>query len=71
MFCRAGQADRARIDADTVDQHQRVVALGAADEQRRRLAGATITLATSEAGMESQQLRGIAGIAAFDRRRGR
>ena len=58
-------ADRAGIDAHAVDHDERVVAFGAADEHRRRLAG-TAVATELEPGMEPQQLRDIVGTAALD-----
>ena len=47
-------AQRARIDAHAVDKHERVIAFGAAQEQRRRLAWPAIATQI-DAGFEPEQ----------------
>ena len=61
-----GQANRPRIDPDAVDEDQRVVALGAANEHRRGLAG-TAVASHVEARMKTQQFRRVVGAATLDR----
>ena len=53
-------ADRARVDAHTVDHDDGLLAVGAADEQRQRLAG-TPAAADVEARMETQQVAHVDG----------
>ena len=42
MYSSAGRADRRRADAHAVDQHQHLLGVGAAHEQRGELAGAAV-----------------------------
>jgi hypothetical protein len=58
-------ADRSRVDAHPVDQHRRVIALGAADEDCRGLAG-TAVACDVDAGMKLQQRGDVWGERAVE-----
>jgi len=60
-----GAAAGRRPDPDAVHQHQHVVGLGAAQEQRRRLAGAAV-VGQRHPGRAAQQVRQRVGLQAFD-----
>ena len=61
-----GEPDGARVDAHAVDQHQRVIALRAADEHRGRLPRPAVAREV-EARVEAQQVGGVACDRALDR----
>jgi hypothetical protein len=57
----------AGVHPHAVDQHERVVAVGAADERRRHLAGAAVAR-DLDAAVVAQQLGDVERVAALDRR---
>ena len=63
---KCGQPDRPGIDAHAVHHHQRLVAVGATDEDRGGLSRAAVAPEV-QAGVKPQDVAGVARAAQFDR----